>query len=324
MREIYLDNNATTPIDEEVLEVTVRALRDEFGNPSSAHARGARARKALDGARERVAGLLMASPAEIVFTSGGTEGNNACFAAAGHLRPDRRRVVVSAVEHPAVTNPARRLGEQGYDVREIPVDGEGELDLDAARELITSDTALVSVMAANNETGVILRMADVAHMAAARGAAVHVDAVQAVGRIPIDLPDLPVDFVTISGHKLHAPKGVGALFVRRGTSLPPLLLGGSQERGRRGGTDWARRASSTRPPTSRRWRSSGVASRGSSAGGSRDVTCTAPTRRGWPTRCPSRSSTWSRRRWSTPCRPAASSRPRARRATPARSSPPAC
>ena len=237
VREVYLDNNATTPVDEEVLDLFIETLRDNYGNPSSAHARGARARRALEQARERVAALLHASPSEVVFTSGGTEGNNAAIAAALQMRPGRKRVVLSTVEHPAVRLPMRQLALSGFDVREIPVGAGGELDLVAAAELITPDTALVSVMAANNETGVVLPFEAVAELAAARGAIMHVDAVQAVSRVPIDPGRIPIDLLTISGHKLHAPKGIGALYVRKGLRLPPFIHGGHQEHGQRGGTE---------------------------------------------------------------------------------------
>ena len=172
-----------------------------------------------------------------MFTSGGTEGNNTAIATALQTRPDRRRVVTTVVEHPAVREPIRQLSMKGYDVREIPLDVSGALDLQAAADLIDDDTALVSVMAANNETGVVLPFAQVAELAAERGALVHVDAVQAVTKVPIDPSRVPIDFLTLSGHKLHAPKGIGALFVRKGLSVPPFLQGGHQEHGRRGGTE---------------------------------------------------------------------------------------
>ncbi|MFN7972827.1 MAG: cysteine desulfurase family protein [Acidobacteriota bacterium] len=237
MREVYLDNNATTPVDEEVLETMIETLRDNYGNPSSGHRRGARARKALEAAREKVAALLMATPAEILFCSGGTEANNAAILSAVQQAGKRRRLVTTPVEHPAVLNPMKKLADAGYDVREIPVLPSGELDLAAAEELITPETALVSVMAANNETGVLHPWAKVAQLGAAQGAFVHVDAVQAVAKVPIDLRRVPVDLLTISGHKLHSPKGIGALYVKKGRKLTPLLLGGHQEKGRRGGTE---------------------------------------------------------------------------------------
>lgn len=236
MKPIYLDNNATTRIAPEVLEAMLPFLTESYGNPSSPHRFGEPVKKRIGEARSSVAALLRANPAEIVFTSGATESNQTAILGALEMRPGRRQIVTTAVEHPSTLLLFRHLEGKGYRVTLLPVDKEGSLGIEALREAVTEETALVSVMWANNETGVIFPIARVAEVARGKGALIHTDAVQTVGKIFVDLSTVPADFLSFSGHKLHAPKGVGALFVRKGSKLPPLLFG-HQERGRRGGTE---------------------------------------------------------------------------------------
>lgn len=234
---IYLDNNATTAVDPLVLEAMLPYLQTFYGNPSSMHSFGGQVGRALNQAREQVAALLGADPTEIVFTSGGTEGNTTAIYAALAAQPQKRHIITTQVEHASVLNVCKHLEKQGYRVTYLSVDEQGCLDLLELEAALTGDTALVSCMAANNETGVLFPIEAVGSLARSYGAVVHVDAVQAVGKIPLDLQRLPVDLLTLSGHKLHAPKGIGALYVRRGLRFRPLLLGGHQERGRRAGTE---------------------------------------------------------------------------------------
>lgn len=234
---IYLDHNATTPLLPGVVEAMLPYLREHFGNPSSGHVYGRRARAAVDAAREQVAALLGAAPDEVVFTSGGTEANNLAIRGVAAARPERRHVVTSNVEHPATERPCRALERQGWRVTRVAVDAEGQVppaDLEGA---LAADTALVTVMHANNETGVLQPIAALAEAARARGALVHTDAAQSVGKVPTEVAALGVDLLSVAGHKLYAPKGVGALYVRRGTPLEPLLLGAAHERGLRPGTE---------------------------------------------------------------------------------------
>lgn len=233
---IYLDNNATTRVAPEVLEAMLPVLTGVYGNPSSPHRYGMEARRRVEEARAAVAALLGASPGEVVFTSGGTEANHLALQGALALRPGRRRIVTTAVEHPSTLLLLEHLAERGYEVVRCPVDREGVLDLAALQEAVTEETAVVSVMWANNETGVLQPVAEAAAVARARGALVHTDAVQAVGKVQVSVKEVPVDFLAFSGHKLHGPKGIGALFVRKGLALPPMLWG-HQERKRRGGTE---------------------------------------------------------------------------------------
>lgn len=234
---IYLDNNATTALAPECIAAMTASLRDFYGNPSSKHASGEAAKSQTLAARAQVAALLGASPAEIVFTSGGTEAIHQAILGALALAPGKRRVVTSQVEHPATLLLLEHLASsQGLDVVYLPVDKDGRLDLAELDSAITADTALVSLMWANNETGVLFPIAEAAALAAAKGVLIHSDAVQAAGKLPIDLKQVPLDFLSLSGHKLHGPKGVGALFVRKGRKIPPLLFG-HQERGRRGSTE---------------------------------------------------------------------------------------
>lgn len=238
MQRIYLDHNATTPLDPRVLEAMLPVLRDGFGNASSIHWYGQQARAALDRARGEVAALLACSPSEVVFTGSGTEADNlALQGLARAAREPRRRVLYAAVEHHAVLNTARSLAEDGWPVEAVRVDADGRLDLEDLAARLDDRTAVVAVMMANNETGVVQPLADVVRLARARGAAVHCDAVQAAGKLPLDVSALDVDTLAISAHKVYGPKGAGALFVRRNTRLRPFLRGGAQERNRRAGTE---------------------------------------------------------------------------------------
>jgi cysteine desulfurase len=236
---IYLDNNATTRVAPEVFEAMRPFLVEAYGNPSSAHTFGRRMRAVVEGAREQVAAALGAADAdEIVFTSCGSESDNWAIRGALEQQPDKRHIITTRVEHEAVRNPAERLMKSGYEVTWLEVDGEGQLDLEDLRAALRPDTALVSVMLANNETGVLFPIEEIGRIVReASNALFHVDGVQAVGKIPINLSNLPVDLFAVSGHKFHAPKGIGALYVRKGLSLPPFIIGGGQERGRRAGTE---------------------------------------------------------------------------------------
>lgn len=237
---IYMDNNATTRIAPEVLEAMLPYLADYYGNPSSMHTFGGQVGQALVRAREQVASLLGAEPGEITFTSCGTESDSTAILSALQTFPEKRHVVTTRVEHPAIKNLCEnldRLTGHKHRVTRLKVAADGTLDLDEYAEALTEDTAIVSVMWANNETGVIFPIAKMARMARERGILFHTDAVQAVGKVPINLKELDVDFLSLSGHKLHAPKGIGVLYVKRGTMFVPFLTGGHQEKGRRGGTE---------------------------------------------------------------------------------------
>lgn len=233
---VYLDNNATTALAPECVEPVLSCLRDSYGNPSSKHAAGERAKAQVMQARASVARLLNAAPAEIVFTASGTEANHMAIRGALAARPDKHHVVVSAVEHPSTLSLLAHLEAGGIHVTRLPVDQDGLLDLAALEQAITPDTALVSLMWANNETGVLFPIERAVQMAHSRGALFHTDAVQVAGKLPLDLAQVPVDLLTLAGHKFHAPKGVGVLFVRKGLKLQPMLFG-HQERSRRGGTE---------------------------------------------------------------------------------------
>jgi cysteine desulfurase len=237
-RPIYLDYNATTPVLPAVAEAMLPYLYEHFGNPSSGHPYGAAARGAVEKARRQVADLLGARPEEIVFTSGGSEANNtAILGVARLLRSRGRHVVTSAVEHPAVLEPCAALEAEGFRVTRVPVDGAGRVDPDEIAKALTPETILVSIMHANNEVGTIEPVAEIAGLARERGILVHTDAAQSAGKIPVDVGALGVDFLSVAGHKLYAPKGVGALYVRTGVELPRLVHGASHESGRRAGTE---------------------------------------------------------------------------------------
>ena len=234
---IYLDNNATTQPDPEVVTALLPYLTELYGNPSSMHTFGGQVGRAIQEARENVANLLGAEPTEIIFTSCGTEGNNTAIRAALAAQPDRHQIITTQVEHPCVLKVCKQLEKQGYQVTYLSVDRQGQLDLLELEAALTGNTALVTTMYANNETGTIFPIENIGALAKAYGAIFHVDAVQAVGKIPLHLASSTIDMLTLSGHKLHAPKGVGALYVRRGLRFRPFLLGGHQERGRRAGTE---------------------------------------------------------------------------------------
>jgi len=234
---IYLDNNATTRLAPEALEAMLPYLGEQYGNAGSGHLLGRLAEGAVAHARSQLAQLLGCQEAELVFNSGGTEGLNHAIRGVFEAFPGRRHFVTTAVEHSAVLAIADWLQRQGVEVTVLGVDRDGGLDLDALKAALRPDTALVSVMAANNESGVRFPLAEAGALARAGGALFHVDGTQAVGKVPLDLAGLPVDLFNLSSHKLHGPKGVGALFVRRGLRLRPYMLGGGQERGRRGGTE---------------------------------------------------------------------------------------
>ncbi|HXA10111.1 MAG TPA: cysteine desulfurase NifS [Chthoniobacterales bacterium] len=234
---IYLDNNSSTRIDPEVLEEMMPFLTTHYGNPSGSHRFGAQVKAATERAHQQVAALLGCQPNEVVFTSGGTESDNTALHSALQMSPERRHVVTTSVEHNAVLNYCEAIVRRGCSVTIVEVDERGHLDLAELEAAIRPDTAVVSVMWANNETGDIFPLARISEICRAKGVFFHTDAVQAVGKMPIDLTKLPVHFLSLSGHKLHACKGVGALYVSRKSRFQPLLVGGPQEGGRRAGTD---------------------------------------------------------------------------------------
>ncbi len=236
-RVVYLDNNATTKVAPEVLEAMMPYFSDYFGNPSSMHTFGGQVGKRVREAREQVAALLGAFTDEVILTSCGTESDNAAIRTALLTQPEKRHIVTSRVEHPAVRALCADLANRGYRVTEIGVDAEGRLDMEQYRLSLTPDTAVVSFMWANNETGVMFPVEEAAQLAHGKGILFHTDAVQAVGKVPIDLSRSAIDMLSLSGHKLHAPKGIGALYVRKGMRFAPFLIGGHQEKGRRGGTE---------------------------------------------------------------------------------------
>ena len=237
MKTIYLDNNATTAVAPEVLAAMLPYLGELYGNPSSMHSFGGQVGEAVDTARERIAALLGAGPDEIIFTSCGSESDNTAIWSALQTQPEKRHLITTRVEHPAVLNVVQYWERQGYHVTLLGVDGKGRLDLDEYAAALSDDTALVSIMFANNEVGDIYPIQAMAELAKERGILFHTDAVQAVGKTPIDLRHLPVDMLSLSGHKIHAPKGIGVLYVRKGVRFRPFLRGGHQERGRRAGTE---------------------------------------------------------------------------------------
>jgi len=237
-QQVYMDNNATTAVHPEVLEAMLPFFRTLFGNPSSVHWAGRAVKSVLEEARDRVAALVNCDPAEVVFTSCATESNNTAIKGVAAARRSRgNHIITTTVEHPAVTTPCLYLEHQGCRVTCLDVDSQGMLDLDALEAAITDQTILISAMYANNETGTIFPVREIGETAARRGVYFHCDAVQAVGKIPVDFKGENISLLSISGHKLYAPKGVGALIIRKGTKLYPLLHGGPQERNRRSGTE---------------------------------------------------------------------------------------
>ena len=235
---IYLDNNATTMVDPEVVQVMLPYFTEQFGNPSSIHSFGDKVGRALSKARKQVQALLGAEhDSEVIFTSCGTESDSTAIMSALQAQPERKEIITTVVEHPAVLTLCKNLEKQGYTVHYLTVDKKGRLDLDAYAKLLSDKVAIVSIMWANNETGTIFPVEKMAAMANAAGVMFHTDAVQAVGKIPLDLKSTAIDMLSVSGHKLHAPKGIGVLYLRRGTRFRPLLRGGHQERGRRAGTE---------------------------------------------------------------------------------------
>ena len=237
MKVIYVDNNATTQVAPEVLEEMLPYFNEYYGNPSSMHTFGGMVEQKIVEARERLAGLLGASPDEIIFTSCGTESDSTAIRASILSNPKKKHILTSRVEHPAIKNLFEYLSKNGYRATFVPVDRKGRLDLDYLYQHLSEDTAIVSLMWANNESGVIFPIEEIGKVLKEKGIVFHTDAVQAVGKIPIDLNKVDVDMLSLSGHKLHGPKGIGALYVRKGTKYSPFLIGGHQEKGRRGGTE---------------------------------------------------------------------------------------
>src|SRR5512137_2272473 len=237
MNVIYLDNNATTRVDDAVFEEMRPYFSELYGNPSSMHFFGGQVQKKVDEARSRVAALLGAQTEEVIFTACGTESDNTAIRSALEAFPEKRHVITTRVEHPAVLTMCRGLGKKGYRVTERGADSAGRLDLEELKRSLDEDTAIVSVMWANNETGVVFPIEEIGALVKERGALFHTDAVQAVGKIPLNMATSTVDMLAISGHKLHAPKGIGALYLRKGTPFRPFLVGGHQERNRRAGTE---------------------------------------------------------------------------------------
>jgi cysteine desulfurase len=237
MNPLYFDNNATTRVAPEVVEAMLPYFTEYYGNPSSMHTFGGSVAAQISNARSRLADLLGASPEEILYTSCGTESDSTAIMAALRSNPDKKHVITSRVEHPAVKNLCEYLAKTGYRVTFVPVDHKGRLDMEYLIRHLTDDTAIASFMWANNETGVIFPIDELAGILSERGILFHTDAVQAVGKVPIDLKKTRIDMLSLSGHKLHAPKGIGALYVRKGTKFSPFLIGGHQEKGRRGGTE---------------------------------------------------------------------------------------
>ncbi len=237
MKTIYLDNNATTQVAPEVLSEMTPYFSELYGNPSSMHSFGGQVAKKIAEARAKVATLIGADPDEIIFTSCGTESENTAIHSALAVNPDKRHIITSRVEHPAVKVLCEHLAEKDYRITTLDVDSDGKLDMDQYKKSLSADTAVVSLMWANNETGVIFPVEEAAQLAHERGILFHTDAVQAVGKVPISMKANSIDMLSLSGHKLHAPKGIGVLYLRKGTKFSSFLIGGHQEKGRRGGTE---------------------------------------------------------------------------------------
>ena len=234
-RTIYLDNNATTQVDPTIFEAMMPWLREEYGNPSSVYSLGKRAAAALDIAREQLASLLHCAPDELTFTSCGSESINSAILSAASIDPDKTHIITSAVEHSATIKLCEHLARRGYEITWLPVDELGRLDIERLESAIRADTALVTLLWANNETGVLFPIQEIARLTSARKVALHVDAVQGIGKLPLNVGELGVQFLSVSGHKLHCPKGIGALYIHKRTRFTPWLRG-SQESARRGGT----------------------------------------------------------------------------------------
>lgn len=237
MRVVYLDNNATTRVADEVKEAMLPYLSEYYGNPSSMHTFGGQVHRRIEIAREQTAALINADPEEIIFTSCGTESDNTAIMSCLEAVPHKKHIITTRVEHPAVLNFSKAMARKGYRVTFLPVDRSGKLDLDELKNSMTDNTAVVSIMFANNESGVIFPIDEIAAFVRSKGVLFHTDAVQAVGKIPVSVKELPVDMMSISGHKIHAPKGVGALYIRRGVRFSPYIIGGHQEKGKRAGTE---------------------------------------------------------------------------------------
>jgi len=237
MDTIYVDNNATTMVAPQVLDEMLPYFSEMYGNPSSMHKFGGEVGYKIKEARSKIAALIGADPDEIIFTSCGTESDSTAIHAAVQSNPEKKHIITTRVEHPAVKNLGEFFSKNGYRVTFVPVDRKGNLDLDYLYDNLTDDTAIVSIMWANNESGVIFPIQEVSEAVKERGIVFHTDAVQAVGKIPVDVRKTGVDMLSLSGHKIHAPKGIGVLYVRKGTKFSPFLIGGHQERGRRGGTE---------------------------------------------------------------------------------------
>ncbi len=237
MRKIYMDHNATTPVHPEVLDAILPYYREAYGNASSVHAFGREARVAMEEAREKIAEFIGAQPREIIFTSGGTESDNFAIAGAVENAKKGNHVITSLIEHHAVLNTCKHLETHGYEVTYLGVDRYGMIDPDELREAITDDTVLITIMYANNEIGTIEPLKEIGEIAKEKGVLLHTDAVQAIGKIPVDVDELGIDLMSMSAHKLYGPKGIGALYMRRGSRIEPLIRGGHHERNRRAGTE---------------------------------------------------------------------------------------
>ncbi len=237
MRVIYLDNNATTKVDDAVIEEMMPFFKTYYGNPSSMHTFGGQVHRNVEVARESLAALINAEPEEIIFTSCGTESDNTAIMSTLLSVPEKKHIITTRVEHPAILNYCKSLARKGYSVTFLPVDKLGRLNTDELKDAITDDTALVSIMYANNESGVIFPISEIIDIVKSKGVLFHTDAVQAAGKLPLDVRSLPLDMLSLSGHKMHALKGVGALYVKRGTRFSPYIIGGHQEKGRRAGTE---------------------------------------------------------------------------------------
>ncbi|MCD4831927.1 MAG: cysteine desulfurase NifS [Anaerohalosphaeraceae bacterium] len=237
MKTVYMDNNATSQVAGEVLAEMLPFFTETYGNPSSMHSFGGAVGKHINNARGQIATLLGCDESEIIFTSGGTESDNAAIKGALAAEPEKRKIITTRVEHPAVLTTCRELESQGYNVVELGVDSHGQIDISQLEAELDDSTAIVSIMYANNETGVIFPIEKIGEIVKAAGAVLHTDAVQAVGKIPLNLSSAKIDLLSLSGHKLHGPKGIGVLYVRKGTRLSPFIAGGHQEKGRRAGTE---------------------------------------------------------------------------------------